>query len=98
MVYPDATNAPLPNPDLADDLVAIYREAASISSKSPRAAAHGDYEALRDQRFTELATSFYPDPAFRETRDRETLLREVAGPLLRISRSAANQLSTRRRR
>ena len=42
------------------------------------AAAHRDYETLRDQRFTELATSFYPDPAFRETRDRETLLREVA--------------------
>src|SRR5258708_94162 len=42
------------------------------------AAAHRSYETERDQRFTELATSFYPDPAFRETRDRETLLREVA--------------------
>jgi hypothetical protein len=39
MVYPDATSAPLPNPDLPEDIRDIYLEAASISVKSPRGAA-----------------------------------------------------------
>jgi Domain of unknown function (DUF4145) len=39
MFYPDWTNAPLPNADLPDKVKELYGEAASISSKSPRAAA-----------------------------------------------------------
>jgi Domain of unknown function (DUF4145) len=39
MVYPDSTNAPLPNADLPEEVKKTYLEAASISSKSPRAAA-----------------------------------------------------------
>jgi hypothetical protein len=40
------------------------------------AAAHRDYETLREERFTDLAEFFYPDPAARAVRDRETLLEE----------------------
>ena len=41
------------------------------------AAAHRDYGALREERFTDLAEFFYPDPAFRSARDRQTLLQEA---------------------
>ena len=40
------------------------------------AAAHKDYEILRDERFTDLAEFFYPDAAFRTARSRELLLQE----------------------
>ncbi len=40
------------------------------------AAAHRDYETLREERFRDLAEFFYPDPATRAARDRETLLEE----------------------
>ena len=39
MVYPDRTNVPPPNADLPEKVKETYLEAASISSKSPRAAA-----------------------------------------------------------
>ena len=39
MVYPDIGTAPQPNPDMPDSVKDIYREAASISAKSPRGAA-----------------------------------------------------------
>jgi hypothetical protein len=38
MVYPDRGNAPMPSPDLPDDIKADYEEAASIANKSPRGA------------------------------------------------------------
>lgn len=37
--YPDGTPAPPPNPDLPDEPLRTYKEAASIVSRSPRAAA-----------------------------------------------------------
>jgi len=40
------------------------------------AAAHRDYETLREERFRDMAEFFYPDPAVRATHDRETLLEE----------------------
>lgn len=40
------------------------------------AAAHKDYESLRDQRFSDLAEFFYPDPAYRTARSRDMLLEE----------------------
>jgi hypothetical protein len=58
-------------------------------NKLRNAAAHGDYETLRDQRFTELATFFDSDSTTREAPDRETLLQEVAKFSFWISRSAA---------
>ena len=39
MIYPDRGNAPMPNPDLPEDIKADYEEAASIANKSPRGAA-----------------------------------------------------------
>jgi hypothetical protein len=39
MLFPDTGEAPQPNPDLPESVKAIYREAASISAKSPRGAA-----------------------------------------------------------
>jgi hypothetical protein len=39
MLYPDTGKAPQPNPDLPDPVKAVYLEAASISTKSPRGAA-----------------------------------------------------------
>ena len=39
MIYPDRGNAPMPNPDLPDDIKADYEEAASIANRSPRSAA-----------------------------------------------------------
>ena len=47
-------------------------------NKLRNAAAHKDYEKLRDERFVDLANFFYPDPAFRAARSRETLLHELA--------------------
>jgi hypothetical protein len=38
MVYPDSSPAPLPNPDLPDDIKADYDEARNIISRSPRGA------------------------------------------------------------
>ena len=38
-IYPDTSNAPLPNEDLSSEVREIYQEAASILQKSPRAAA-----------------------------------------------------------
>ena len=38
MIYPDRGNAPIPNPDLPEDIKADYEEAASIANKSPRGA------------------------------------------------------------
>ncbi len=39
MVSPDASNAPLPCPEMPDDVKKLYMEARSICSKSPRGAA-----------------------------------------------------------
>ncbi len=39
MLYPDASIAPLPNPDLPEEIRPDYEEARSIVSKSPRGAA-----------------------------------------------------------
>lgn len=39
LLYPDGGIAPLPNPDLPDNIKADYLEAASIAGKSPRGAA-----------------------------------------------------------
>jgi hypothetical protein len=55
------------------------------------AAAHRDYETLREERFRDLAEFFYPDPDFRVGLGRETILEEVtetcAGYLLGMQRS-----------
>jgi hypothetical protein len=54
------------------------------------AAAHGNYEELREQRFNDFAEFFYPDPKTRTAKDRETLLAEstdiCAGCLLLMQR------------
>jgi len=39
MIYPDIVTAPLPNPDLPEDIIADYEEARMISNKSPKGAA-----------------------------------------------------------
>ncbi|RPD40601.1 DUF4145 domain-containing protein [Chitinophaga barathri] len=39
MYYPDTGNAPFPNPEMPQDVKALYQEAASIHQKSPRGAA-----------------------------------------------------------
>ncbi|HFK5503491.1 TPA: DUF4145 domain-containing protein [Elizabethkingia anophelis] len=39
MFYPDTGNAPFPNPEMPDEVLKLYSEAASIHSKSPRGAA-----------------------------------------------------------
>ncbi|WP_414877009.1 DUF4145 domain-containing protein [Pseudomonas sp. IT-196MI5] len=39
MIYPDSTCAPLPTPDMPEDVKADYVEAAAIFTRSPRAAA-----------------------------------------------------------
>src|SRR5690606_9909008 len=39
LLYPDNGNAPFPNPEMPDNVLKLYREAASIHSKSPRGAA-----------------------------------------------------------
>jgi hypothetical protein len=39
MVYPDSSQAPLPNPDLPDDIKTDYEEARKIINRSPRGAA-----------------------------------------------------------
>lgn len=38
MVHPRVSTAPLPNPDLPDDCLAVYKEAAAIVQMSPRGA------------------------------------------------------------
>jgi hypothetical protein len=39
MIFPDSSLAPLPNPDLPDDIIADFEEARSIVQRSPRGAA-----------------------------------------------------------
>jgi|TARA_R110002020_G_scaffold93286_4_gene225132 hypothetical protein len=39
LLYPDNGNAPFPNSEMPDNVLKLYREAASIHSKSPRGAA-----------------------------------------------------------
>jgi len=39
LLYPDNGNAPFPNPEMPENVLKFYREAASIHSKSPRGAA-----------------------------------------------------------
>ena len=39
MVFPDSGNAPTPNLDMPDSVLKLYREAASVHTKSPRGAA-----------------------------------------------------------
>jgi hypothetical protein len=39
MVYPDSSTAPHANPDMPEDVLLLYNEAASIVAKSPRGAA-----------------------------------------------------------
>lgn len=39
MVYPDVSTAPRANPEMPEDVLALYNEAASITVKSPRGAA-----------------------------------------------------------
>lgn len=39
MLYPDQTPAPVPNPDLPEDIKDDYREAMSVATRSPRSAA-----------------------------------------------------------
>lgn len=39
MYYPDIENAPFPNPEMPQEVLKLYLEAASIHSKSPRGAA-----------------------------------------------------------
>ena len=38
MIYPDSSAAPLPNPDLPEDIKTDYEEARAIISRSPRGA------------------------------------------------------------
>jgi hypothetical protein len=46
-------------------------------NKLRNAAAHKDYDKLRDERFADLANFFYPDPTIRAARSREILLHEL---------------------
>ncbi len=39
LLYPDNGNAPFPNPEMPESILKLYKEAASIHSKSPRGAA-----------------------------------------------------------
>ena len=39
LLFPDNGNAPFPNPEMPENVLKLYREAASIHSKSPRGAA-----------------------------------------------------------
>lgn len=39
MYYPDIENAPFPNPEMPQEVLKLYLEAASIHGKSPRGAA-----------------------------------------------------------
>src|SRR6266702_1200933 len=39
LIFPESTTAPLPNPDMPEDVKEAYLEASLISTKSPRGAA-----------------------------------------------------------
>lgn len=39
MLYPDSGNAPIPNPEMPEPVLILYREATAIHTKSPRGAA-----------------------------------------------------------
>jgi hypothetical protein len=61
----------------ANDAFALVWKCIEKLTKLRNAAAHRNYDELRENLFTDLAEFFYPDPAFRVARDRDTLLEEM---------------------